>query len=155
VANTSPSPERSRHGPLLPPEISDAHFRQYWRAQDRVEKLHLAGLITAAELRAAIAFRTLYHRAHGGDLRTQQWDFIKIDRNCRRPAALPGMDDRRIAALRRLEAIATALGALYRVVELVVIDELSWSEARRRLSLGDCRTCKKWAAAALAALAAM
>lgn len=151
---TSPSPERARHGTVLPPAIDDAHFRQYWKAQDRVEKLCLAGLITPRELRAANAFRIVFEHAFAGALRTQGWNFLRLDKHCLRPNDRPGISDRQVAALLRVRKVAQALGALFPLLTWAVVEDASWTEIGRRLGI-SCRTAQRWTAASLSALASI
>jgi hypothetical protein len=151
----APTPERRQHSAdLVPPQIDDAYFRPFWRVCDRVEALCTAGLITLPELRAAHAFRALYERAHAGPggLRAMDLAAIRIDKHCRRP--VPAMTAAQAEALAGLRRIKEALGALFDLLELALIEEVSWAALGRRLGV-DCRTARTWAVAAISALAAL
>ena len=153
-ATTSPSAERRQHGVIAPPQIDDRAFRPFFRAQNPVEKLCLCGLITPHELRAAVTFRALHERANAGagGLRAADLSAVRIDKHCGR--ALPEMTVAQAEALARLSQIKQALGSLYTLVELAIVEELSWAALGRRLNI-DQRTARKWVAGAIAALATL
>jgi hypothetical protein len=150
---SSPTPERLARGPVAPPRIDETHFRPFWRACDRIEKLCAAGLITLHEARSAAAFRALYERAHAGPgaLRAADLSALRAGKHCRRP--VPAMTEAQATALARLRRIREALGALYELLEMAVIEELPWSAIGERLDV-DQRTARAWCVAGLAALAA-
>jgi hypothetical protein len=66
ISSSSPTTERLAHGAVAPPQIDEHAFKPFWRACDRLAKLHAAGSITAHEFCAAVAFRTTYERARRG-----------------------------------------------------------------------------------------
>ena len=127
-------------------------FRPAWRRVDRLEKLCAAGMINPRELRAAVAFRQIYERAHSGQLRAGNMTAVYVDKHCRRP--MPGMGEAQAAALARLHVVREALGALYDLLEMVVIEEMSWTALAQRIDI-DPRIARQWVAAAIAALAAL
>ena len=73
-------------------------------------------------------------------------------KHCRRP--MPEMTEAQTTALARLRRIKEALGALYDLLEMAVIEELPWTAIGRRLGI-DHRTARTWCGAAIAALAAL
>jgi hypothetical protein len=148
----APSAEYQQHGAFEEPKLDEAAFRPFWRRRDRLEKLYATGLITSRELRAAIAFRTAWEVAHRGTLHAAPWDVVRLDRHCRRPP--PGPGEHQLAALRRLAAVRQALGALYELLRMAVLEEMSWCEIGRRLDVHH-KTAKDWTCAAIAALAAL
>jgi hypothetical protein len=152
--SNAPTAERWHHDALAPPQIDHAHFRLFWRVCDRIEKLCTAGLITPREFRAALAFRALYERAHAGPggLRATDLTAVRIGRNCRRP--MPEMTEAQAEALARLRRIRIALGALYDLLEMAVIEEMPWTAIGRRIGI-DHRTVRTWCVAAISALATL
>jgi hypothetical protein len=152
AAGNRPAPEYLQHGPIAPPRIDATEFRPYWRRRDRIERLCVDGVITPAELRAALAFRGAWEIAHRGDTHVMQWGGVTLDRHCRGRRPEPG--ERRLTALRRLEVIRRQLGALFVLLEMAVIEGLSWCAVGRRLGI-DSRTARTWSCAAIAGLAAL
>ena len=67
---------------------------------------------------------------------------------------MPERTEAQAEALARLRRIKMALGALFTLLELALIEELTWRDIGRRLRI-DQRTARKWVAAACAALATL
>jgi hypothetical protein len=149
---SAPTSEYLQHGSVAPPRIDATEFRPYWRRRDRLERLCADGIITPAELRAAHAFRATWEIAHREDTHPMQWGGVTLDRHCRGRRPEPG--DRKLDALRWLRTISRQLGALFVLLELAVIEELSWCALGRRLDV-DSRTARTWSCAAIAGLAAL
>lgn len=57
-----------------------------------------------------------------------------------------------MAALARLAEIRAALGALFVLLKLVIVDDASWCAIGRQFGI-DARTAKAWCAGAIAGLA--
>ena len=153
IASSTPTPERLAHGPVAPPRVDDAHFRQYWRICDRIETLCGAGLISPRELRAAQAFRAIHERAHAGPggLRAANFAAVRLGKHCGKPSERTAAQ---AEALARLHRVKMALGALYDLLEMAVIEEMPWTAIGKRLHI-DQRTARKWGCAAIAGLAAL
>jgi hypothetical protein len=152
TAGNRPTPEYLQHGPIAPPCIDATEFRPYWRRRDRLEKLCADDVITPAELRAAHAFRANWEIAHRGDSHPMQWNGITLDRHCR--GRRPEPSDRKLDALRWLRTRSAQLGALFVLLEMVAIEDLSWCAIGRRFGI-DSRTARTWSCAAIAGLAAL
>jgi hypothetical protein len=142
IASSTPSAERRQHGRLVPPEINERAFRPFWRASDRIEKLHLRGAISAREMRAAAEFRRLYERAYAGPggLRAADLSAVRQAKHCGKP--VPTMTEGQVEALGRLRRIRQALSSLYDLLELALITEFPLAYG---IAHGDpcvCRSCR-------------
>jgi hypothetical protein len=153
AASNTPTPERRARGPLAPPRVDRAHFRQCWAAVDPLDRMLAAGLITLRQRRAAIAFRATWDAAFRGSVKVQDWNAVRPGRQCGKSA--PMMTERQADSLARLKQIRDRLdAALYLLLEWCLIEELRWSTIGNRLAI-DHRTARSWCAAAISALAAL
>jgi hypothetical protein len=127
VSNSAaPTLEYRRHHPVEAPRIDSTAFRPAWRRVDRLDQLLVTGVITPQQRAAAAAFRALYEHVHAGDLQAQDLAAMRTSKHCGRSPERPLQ---RLGAVRRLSEIAKALGALYPLLVMVVIEELSWCES--------------------------
>jgi hypothetical protein len=154
AASNSPTLEYRRRHAVEAPVIDDGMYRPAWRRVDRIEKLHLAGAISAHEYRAAIEYRGTYERGYAGPggLRAAELTAVRMDKNCRRP--MPAMTETQARALASLRRIKETLGALYDLLELTIIAEMPWTAIGKRLHINQ-RTARVWCLAAVAALATL
>jgi hypothetical protein len=152
IASNSPSPFYRQHHAVEAPRVDEHEFRLGWRRRTRLDVLLAAGAINGREYRRAVAFRSLCEAAYSGATARSNWHKVFVDRGCRSPA--PELTERQAAALARLAEIRAVLGALYPLLVLVVIDDASWCEIGQHFDV-DPRTARRWAAASIAALAAV
>jgi hypothetical protein len=152
IPSNSPSTFYRAHHQVEAPAVDQWEYRPGWRVKTGLDGLLAAGLINGREYRLATEFRRLYEMAHRGAMGGSTWEKVFTDRHCRRPQL--ERSESEIDALARVRRIEHALGALFPLLKMCVVDELTWCEIGRRLAV-DARTAKTWAAAAIAALATM
>jgi hypothetical protein len=152
LPSNAPTAEYRRHHAVEEPVIDEHQFRPAWRRRDRLDKLVDAGAINIREYRAALVFRRLHERALTGASASSVWNRTFVDRHCRAP--LLEMTEAQATALARLDAVKKALGALYELLEMCVVGDVPWCRIGQRFAV-DPKTARKWAAASIAALAAV
>ena len=153
-SSSSPTPEFRRHHAVEPPRVDASEFRQGWRVKTGLDGLLAAGAITPREWCAAVAFRGMHEKAMRSAVRVSKWGAVYTDPHCRQPR--PEQTEAELDAVKQVRTVKAALGdVLFRLLEWSVIADLPWAEIARRLGGIDCRTARKWAAASIAALAAL
>jgi hypothetical protein len=109
------------------PSIDTRTYRPHWSQRTRLTMLLEEGAIDRDVFAAGVTLRGWCETAIRG-LRTQSWD-VPINNGGGRPGAA---NDIELAAARRLQAVASALGREWFVVlEMTVIDDLSSAYRRR------------------------
>jgi hypothetical protein len=135
-----------RHTSLEAPAIDMASFRPFWKVRTRIDRLHADELISWFEWRCATEFRNLYDTALGSQVKAGSLDGTGHGSGYRanlRPS------DHQLMALRRLCDLRDRLDReTVRLLEAVIVDELSWCELGKRLRVRAC-TAKRKAIAAI------
>lgn len=146
-ATSRPTAEFERHHAVTPPKVDAQAFRQGWRVATRLDALLEAGRIDREAWDAAQDWRCWFETVT--PFRAQAWD-VRVDVSTVPTDA--GMLYR-VAAMAKLRAVADALGPLrVKLLELVVVKDLSWLELARVLRVSD-KTAVGFAVEALEALA--
>jgi hypothetical protein len=83
-------------------------------------------------------------------VRVSSWGGIYVDQHCRHRH--PERAESARAAIARVSTVERSLGALFPLLLMTAVADLTWCEAGRRYGI-DPRTARVWAAAAVAALA--
>jgi hypothetical protein len=142
-----PTPELAQHHEIEPPRVDQFAFRQAWRIKTRLDRLLFDGGITPAEWLAAVRFRMVWHRAF-----VSLWPSPRYDV----PAGAGAVDPTtgtRLDALAEIRELREYLGDMVcDLLELCVIDDISWAALGRRLKI-DPKTARAWTLFALKALA--
>jgi hypothetical protein len=147
--SNSPTAEYRRHHRVVAPAIDGRQVHPYWSTRSNLSRLLDEGAIGRDEYAAGVTLRGWCETAMRG-LRTSSWD-VPIDNGGGRPG---GADDVALAAARRLQAVATALGREWLVVlKLTVIDDVSWARIGDAIGVTP-KTAKVRAVTALQMLAA-
>jgi hypothetical protein len=149
-SSNQPTIEFRQHHAVEAPAIDHRENRPGWRVKSRLDGLLAAKLITTTEYHRALSFRRLYETASKGVAASSVWNRSFVDPHCRAPA--PEMGERQAAALARLAQIRTAIGALYVLLLLIVVEDAPWCAIGRHFGI-DARTAQRWAVASIAALA--
>lgn len=144
---TAPSPFYRQHHEIEDPAIDERQFRPGFQVIFPIDTLLTAKLITREEHDAAVDFRELY------EIATPQARSALADFGCGGTRTRQGDPTSRHDAARRLNEIENLMRPYdYKLLELSVIDNLSWLALGRRLDL-DHRTARKHVAAAIRFLA--
>lgn len=146
--SSRPTAELQQHHAIAPPKVDAQTFRQGWLVQTRLAALHAAGRIDREALDAALAWRGWFETI--APYQCQSWD-VRVDAS----AGLPNDTAMilRTHAATRLRQAADALGGLrVRLLEAVVVRDMSWLELSRQLRCSD-KTAVGFAIEALEALA--
>jgi hypothetical protein len=127
----APSPHYRQHHELEAPSIDMASFRPFWRVRRPIDKLLIAGEITAYEWRCASAFRALYEIALAAQIKA-----ACLDGSACRAGHLVNLQpsERRLAALRRLHDLHARLDDHdVRILEMAIVAEVKWCVLARSL----------------------
>lgn len=138
-----------QHRSLDAPAIDMQAFRPFWKVKSRIDRLHADELISWFEWRCASDFQNLYDKALGSQVKASSLDGTGRGSGYRaslRPS------DHQLMALRRLCDLRGRLDReTVRLLEAVIVDELSWCELGKRLRVRAC-TAKRKAIIALSRL---
>jgi hypothetical protein len=150
---TQPTAHYRQHHDVEEPRIDGRAFRPAWRRRDHLDTLEKRGLINLKEWHAAFGFRITYETAHFGAWRTSDPAAVHAGKHCRRRSAAE-LSERQANALGWLRALEPPLGALFPLLELAVVEQLSWHELGRWLTV-DPKTARAWTVTAIKALAVL
>ncbi len=146
-STSRPTPEFRHHHDVTAPQVDSTAFRQGWRVTTRLDALLDAGRIDREAWEAAQQWRRWAEVVT--PFRAQAWD-VHVDVSVVPTDA--GML-LRVNAAAKLRQVADALGPLrVKLLESVVVKDLSWLELARLLRVSD-KTAQGFAVEALEALA--
>lgn len=144
---TTPTPERHRHGEIVPPAVDGRSARRWWTARSRLSQLYAAGAIDGWVYSSAVMFRGAAEASMPG-LRSSLAACMSTGRS-----GIPEPSHRALDAARWLRRAHALLGpSAYALVWACVVEDRFWAETGRVLGI-DRETVRRRTIVALGALA--
>jgi hypothetical protein len=146
ITSNAPTFSYRRHHDVDPPRVDASTFRQGWRIRTRLDALHAAELITAAEHQTGVEFRAACDRVRGVSAPTAP--DIRATGSGRPDGAHSAMLSA-IATQSRLRVVDAQLGPLFSLLCVqCCVHDVSWAHLGRVVHV-DPHTARSYTVRAL------